>query len=307
MSAALQKAILDYLALHGVGDGICTTAVDGLTLLRASHQTFPTHLIYRPELCVVVQGAKSVMLGDEVIDYHAMQALVVSLALPGVGKITEASVERPLLVIGLELDVPLLLDVMQQINGAPRAAAGAGLGVYVHDIGAPLADCLLRLVRMLDTPEELPLLLPLLQREIYYRLLTGPNGDKLALLCLPDSHARRVTEALCLLRAQYAAPVPIGKLAAAAGMSASSFHHHFKALTSMTPLRYQKHLRLLEAKRLMLTEGVSVMRAAFQVGYESASQFSREYVRMFGQSPRRDIAATRKLYQPYAMPTTNGA
>lgn len=296
MPADLQKAIVDYLALNGAGDGICGTAVDGLTFLRASRQTFPVHLIYRPELCIVVQGAKSIMLGDQVLDYRAMQALVVSMALPGVGKVTEASVERPLLVMALELDVALLRDVMQQLKQSPRVAADTGLGMYVQDIGAPLADCLLRLVHMLHTPGELPLLLPLLQREIYYRLLTGCHGDRLASLCLPDSHARRVTEAVSVLRRNFAAPVPIEKLAAAAGMSASSFHYHFKALTSMTPLQYQKQLRLLEAKRLMLTEGISVTRAAFCVGYESASQFSREYVRMFGHPPKRDVAATRRQW-----------
>jgi AraC-like DNA-binding protein len=297
MSADLQKTIVDYLDLNGVGEGICHTGVDGLTFMRVTRQTFPAHLIYRPELCVVVQGAKSVMLGDEVIDYRAMQALVVSMTLPGVGRVTEASAGRPLLVMRLELDVALLRDVMQQMKHAPRAAADTGLGLYVRDIEAPLADCLLRLVRMLGAPHELPLLLPLLQREIHYRLLAGDHGHRLAALCMPDSHARRISEALALLREHYAAPVPIERLAAAAGMSASSFHHHFKALTSMTPLGYQKQLRLLEAKRLMLAEGVSVMRAAFHVGYESASQFSREYVRMFGHPPRRDVAATRKLYQ----------
>ena len=302
MDNPLQQAVLDYLAANGDGDGLFGTAVDGLTLLRTSHETLPNHLIYRPELCVVVQGAKAIMLGDALLEYRAMQALVVSVAMPGIGQVTAASAEQPLLVMALELDVVLLRDVMRQLDQPPRPGADAGLGVYVHDVAAPLADCLLRLVRMLATPHDIPLLLPLLLREIYYRLLTGPDGDKLGMLGLPDSHMRRVTEALYLLRGDYARPVRIVELAAAAGMSASSFHQHFKALTSMTPLQYQKNLRLLEAKRLMVTEDANVTRAAFHVGYQSASQFSREYARMFGVPPKRDATTTRKLYQMHAAP-----
>lgn len=303
MCLELQRVITHYLDTSGGGEGLFCTAIDGLTFFRTSHTTLPNHLIYRPELCVVVQGGKSIMVGDIVFDYREMQALVASIEIPGIGKVIEATPARPLLVMALELDVPLLLDTMRQLAISPAPGGGNGLGVFVHDIGAPLADCLLRLVNLLTTPDDIPMLLPLLLREIYYRLLTGPNGDKLGMLGFPESHMRRVADALYLLRADFARTVRIDELAAAAGMSASSFHQHFKQLTSMTPLQYQKHLRLLEAKRMMVVEDANVMRAAFHVGYESVSQFSREYVRMFGLTPKRDAAAARSLYQMHAAPS----
>jgi AraC-like DNA-binding protein len=306
MLTELQQSMLTYMDAAHAGDGVFETSVNGLTLLRMSQKTLPQHMIYKPELCVVVQGAKSIMLGDAVIDYCAMEALVVSMSLPGVGKVIEASVAQPLLVIRLELDLALLHDVLREIKQPPRLATEKGLGVYVHSVGAPLADCLLRLLRMLASPSDIPMLLPLLLRELYYRLLTGPNGDKLGWLGLPDSRTRRLTEALHLLRDDFARPVLIEELAAMAGMSASSFHYHFKELTSMTPLRYQKQLRLLEAKRLMLMEDANVTHAAFHVGYESPSQFSREYARMFGSPPKRDVAAMRELYQVYKTAAISG-
>lgn len=295
MSIQLLQAMLTYMDAHAAGDGLFPTAVEGLVLLRTSHETLPGHLLYQPQLCVVVQGAKSVMLDDSVLDYGAMQALVVSVNLPGVGKVTKASPEHPLLVMMLALDLVTLRDVMYQLN-LPSLPLDDHVGMYVSDIGDSLADCLLRLLRMLTTPQEIPMLLPLLLKEIYYRLLTGPNGDKLCLLCAADSHTRRLTEALNLLREDFARPVRIQELAATAGMSESSFHQHFKALTSMTPLNYQKQMRLLEAKRLMVTEGANVTRAAFHVGYQSTSQFSREYSRMFGMPPKNDVARARQLY-----------
>jgi AraC-like DNA-binding protein len=302
MSVELQQAVARYIDGNGGGDGLFRTAVDGLTLMRASHTSLPNHLIYRPELCVVVQGAKSVMLGDVALDYREMQALVASVELPGVGRVLEATPERPLLVMALELDVPLLIETMRQLPPAPPSGAEHGLGLYVVDVGAPLADCLLRLLNLLGAPQEIPMLLPLLLREIYFRLLNGPHRDKFAMLGLPESRTRRVADALHMLRCDFARPVRIDELAVTAGMSVSSFHHHFKQLTSMTPLQYQKQLRLLEAKRLMVAENANVTRAAFHVGYESASQFSREYVRMFGLTPRRDALVARTLYRMHAAP-----
>ncbi|WP_202424245.1 AraC family transcriptional regulator [Duganella levis] len=196
MSVELQQALARYIDGNGGGDGLFRTAIDGLTLMRASHTSLPNHLIYRPELCVVVQGVKSVMLGDVALDYREMQALVASVELPGVGRVLEATPERPLLVMALELDVPLLIETMRQLPPAPPSGADHGLGLYVVD-------------------------------------------------------TRRVADALHMLRCDFARPVRIDELAVTAGMSVSSFHHHFKQLTSMTPLQYQKQLRLLEAKRLM--------------------------------------------------------
>lgn len=306
MSAELRQAVSSYIEANGAGEGFFCTAIDGLTLLRTCQPSIPQHIIYRPQLCVVLQGAKSMMVGDVTFDYREMQAMIASVEIPGIGKVVEATKARPLLVIALELDVPLLRETLKQLPPPPVAPAphsGKGLGVYVHDVDTELAGCLLRLLDLLAKPHQISMLLPLLLRETYYHLLTGPNGAKLSLLSLPESRARRVADALYLLRSDFTRPVRIKELAATAGMSASSFHQHFKQLTSMTPLQYQKHLRLLEAKRLMVAENANVTRAALHVGYESASQFSREYLRLFGLTPKRDASETRKLYQMHLAPS----
>ncbi|WP_144630454.1 AraC family transcriptional regulator [Bordetella genomosp. 13] len=291
---ALKTAISRYLnARHPDQSGAFATPVDGLVLMRNVRKDVLNHMVYRPALCLVVQGAKSVMLNDQVLHYAEMQSLVISVELPGVGRITQASPERPYLAIALEFDPMVLREVLEQLPRQP-APVEPGLGLYVEDTDAALADCMLRLVNVLETPAMLPVLAPLLMREICARLLTGPNGGRLCTLALPAGHAQRVGEAIRLLRTQYTRPLRIEELAAAANMSASSFHQHFKQLTSMTPLQYQKQLRLLEARRLMLVEDANVMRAAYQVGYESPSQFSREYTRMFGVPPKRDALSTRR-------------
>jgi AraC-like DNA-binding protein len=235
-----------------------------------------------------VQGAKQVTFGDDVFDYSEMQALVVSVELPAFSRVTRASRKEPFLGIALEFDIGVMRNVMEELEALPKPNPDVGLGVFVDDLNGPLADCLLRLVQMLSTPKAIPILYPLVMREICFWLLTGPNGGEVCKLALPSSHTRRVAKAIYLLRENFVRPVRIEQLAAAARMSPSSFHQHFKMLTSMTPLQYQKHLRLLEARRLMVTDGTNVTSAAYQVGYESASQFSREYVRLFGVPPKRD-------------------
>lgn len=300
MSDALAQAVTAYIATHGNDDGVYSTAIDGLTLMRTCHTTLPNHLLYRPELCMVVQGSKSILLGDVVMEYGAMQALVASVELPGIGNVVQASAAQPLLVLALQLDVALLRETLQQMASPPATGADEGPGIYVLDVGEALADCFLRLLQLLAQPAERAMLLPLLLKEIYFRLLTGPHGDRLAGLAMPESRAQRLAGALHVLRGDFTRPVRIQELADAARMSVSSFHHHFKQLTSLSPLQYQKQLRLLEAKRLMVMEHANVTRAAFHVGYESASQFSREYVRLFGTSPLRDATAARKLYRMHA-------
>jgi AraC-like DNA-binding protein len=292
-SAALKEAVGRYMTVNGNDDGLFPTAIDGLFLLRASGDVLPHHVIYRPALCLVVQGAKQVMFGDKLFAYDEMQALVVSVEMPGFGRVTRASRDEPYLAIVLEFDVAMLREVMEQLDSPPKPRGDHGLGVFVDDVGEPLADCILRLIRMLGTPKAIPVLYPSILREICFWLLTGDNGGEVCKLGLPNSHTRRIAEAIYLLRDNFARAVKVEQLAAAARMSPSSFHQHFKMLTSMTPLQYQKHLRLIEARRLMMTDGATVTAAAYQVGYESASQFSREYARMFGAPPKRDVAGLR--------------
>ncbi len=290
MHPALKLALSRYMDAHGGSDGPYVTAVDGFYLLRASGETLPNPRIYQPALCVVAQGAKRVMLGDEVFDYREGQALVISIELPVLGKVIHASAERPFLGLSLDLDLHALREVMAQLDPPPQPAPG-GLGLFVGELGEALADCLVRLVRLLDTPEAIPVLRSGIMREICYWLLVGPHGGEVCKIALPNGPVQRIAEALHLLREDIARPIRIERLAAVASMSPSSFHQHFKTLTSLTPLQYQKQLRLQEARRLMLAGQANAVSAAYRVGYESPSQFSREYARMFGAPPRRDIAA----------------
>jgi AraC-like DNA-binding protein len=269
------------------------TAIPGLTILRTDREKHVSHLIFKPALCVVVQGAKWSTFGDTRYDYKAGQALVVSLEVPGFSRIVQASPAKPYLSVVIEFDLAVMRDVLQSLDTPPKAEGNPGRGILVTDFEGPLADCVLRMMRLLDTPKAIPILAPMIMREISYWLLTGPHGSEVAKVVLGNSQVQRVINAIHILRAQFAESLRIEDLAATAGMSPSAFHRQFKALTSMSPLQYQKHLRLLEARHLMMTGAANAETAAFQVGYESASQFSREYSRMFGAPPRRDIATLR--------------
>jgi len=267
------------------------TAVPGLALLRSSEEKRPAPVFFKPALCLVVQGAKTAQFGDQRLDYREGQALVINVAMPMVGRVVEASPERPFLGLILEFDLAMMGEIWETLNRSPKPEAGSS--VLVVDVDGPLADCALRLVRLLDTPDAIPTLFPLLQREISYWLLAGPHGAALAKLALSHGPAPQVVSTLHVLRDRFAETLRIEDLAKQAHLSPSAFHKQFKALTAMTPLQYQKQLRLLEARRLMVSEGANVETAAFRVGYESASQFSREYSRVFGGPPRRDVAALR--------------
>jgi AraC-like DNA-binding protein len=286
---ALQAAV----AAHIHADGACETAIGGLYLMKGSAETIPRHALRKPILCLVVQGAKQATLGDEIFDYGEMQSLIVSLELPMSGRVVRASPERPFLGILLEFDVGLMREVLQAMDRPPRPRGETGLGVFVGDVEGPLADCVLRLMRLLDTPHAIAMLAPAIMREVYFWLLSGRHGGEVCKLAHADGHTRRIAQAINLLRQDFAQPIRIEQLAEAARMSPSSFYQHFKTLTAMTPLQYQKQLRLLEARRLMLADAVNATGAAYLVGYESPSQFSREYARMFGAPPRRDVEGMR--------------
>lgn len=264
------------------------TDVPGMVLLRSEHERPPAHLIFKPALCIVVQGAKWAVFGDRHMDYRAGQALIVSVETPALGRVAQASPTEPFLGIILEFDLAIMREVADALGTPAPGGEGPGSGVFVTDFEGPLADCTLRLVRLLDTPQAIRLLQPAIMREMAYWLLSGPHRAEVARMVLANTHAHRVIAAIHRLRDRFTEPVRIDDLAAAAQMSASAFHRQFRRLTSMTPLQYQKQMRLLEARRMMVGEAASAETAAFAVGYESASQFSREYSRMFGLPPRRD-------------------
>jgi AraC-like DNA-binding protein len=284
----LAQALLRYTQRQS-GESPFMTAIDGLAIMRSDHPKPPSHMISRPALCIVAQGAKWSMFGDHKLEYRAGQALLIGVETPSIGRVVEASPGEPCLVLAFELDLAIMRSVAEGLDTPPRASGEPGRGVFVTNFQGPLADCALRLVRLLDTPKAIATLHPVIMREICYWLLTGPHGGDVARLTLASSPSQRVIGAMHSLRSRFRETVRIEELAAIAGMSASAFHRQFKALTSLTPLQYQKQLRLLEARRLMVSRTFNVEAAAFEVGYESPSQFSREYARLFGAPPKRDL------------------
>jgi AraC-like DNA-binding protein len=222
---------------------------------------------------------------------------LIGVETPSIGRVMEASPNEPCLVLAFELDLTILRSVVNGVDAPPRPGGEPGRGVFVTDFQGPLADCALRMVRLLETPQAIPTLYPVIMREICYWLLTGPHGGDVARMALANSPSQRVIGAMQSLRDRFRQAVRIEELAAIAAMSPSAFHRQFKALTAMTPLQYQKQLRLLEARRLMISKGVSAEAASCAVGYESASQFSREYARLFGAPPKRDVRQLDVLLQ----------
>lgn len=288
----LTRAIHRYTTAQA-GSNPFVTAIEGFTILRSEHAKQPSHRIFKPALCITVQGAKWAAFGEKRFVYRAGQALVVSVEMPSRGTVSAASPTEPFLGLVIEFDRVILQDVMEELGIHLRPPAGErARGAFVIQLTRPLADCALRAVRLLGTPEAISALYPGILREICYWLLTGPGGDQIVHMTLTHGQERRVFEAIHYLRGRFTEPIRIDDLAVTARMSPATFHRQFKSVTSMTPLQYQKQLRLLEARRLLLASNASVETAAFQVGYESASQFNREYTRTFGKSPRRDIVAT---------------
>jgi AraC-like DNA-binding protein len=294
VKASMQAIIARQANAVSEADGFFPTAINGLTLTRSRTATLPHHGLYRSALCLVAQGAKQAIFGENTFHYDEMQALVVSVEMPILGNIVRADDDVPYLGLILEFDTRLMRDVLDQLDDPPKPTSDNGPGVFVQDVGGQLADSVLRLLELLETPQAIPVLSASIMREIYFWLLMGPHGHEVCKLATADSHTARLSRAINLLR-DFTKPIRSEQLAAAAQMSASSFHQHFKALTSMTPLQFQKQLRLLEARRLMLIEAMTATTAAYKVGYESPSQFSREYARLFGSPPRRDVEGLRAL------------
>ncbi len=287
----LQRQTLAWLVDHYAGgaDGVHPTAIPGVHCLRLSapHARLPN--VLTPSICVIAQGRKRVYLEDEEYDYRPSQFLAVSVDLAVISEVIEGSEARPYLCLQIELDPIQLTDVLLQVPTATHAGDETTRGIFVGEADTRLGDCVLRLAKLLDTPEEIAPLAPMIKREIHYRLLTGPHGAAIAQLGRAGSNMQRIVSAIRTLKSDFDKPVTIEALASRVGMSVSSFHSHFKAVTALSPLQYQKRLRLMEARNIMLAEQCDVESTAYRVGYESASQFSREYARLFGNPPKRDI------------------
>ncbi|SNS69978.1 AraC-type DNA-binding protein [Sphingomonas laterariae] len=279
---------------YAIVDGTHETAIPRLMLVRSSRPTEPAHAIAEPALCLVAQGRKVAMLGDGIYRYDRARYLLVSADLPLIGHVTEASAERPYLCVRLGLDRTLLSSlVVEMAAGARPAPTGTPPGLMLTPVAAELADAVARLVALLDRPSDIPILAPLIEREVLYRLLTGDQHEQARHIAMSDGRLAQVNRAIDWIRRNFAEGFRIETVAAEAGMSASSLHEHFRAVTAMSPLQYQKRIRLQEARRLILAEGRDAAQAGFTVGYDSPSQFSREYARLFGAPPLRDVARIR--------------
>ncbi|WFS61828.1 AraC family transcriptional regulator [Pseudodesulfovibrio thermohalotolerans] len=268
--------------------------IPGLMLVRYEAPTEPMSAMYEPCICLVAQGAKKVQLGNEEYIYDKNNLLLTSVGLPGVAQVIQASKEKPLLSLVLKIDLRMVAQLMVDSNLPVARNQQPGRGMAVSEVSGPLLDSFQRLLDLLDTPEDIPILSPLILKEILYRLLMGELGPRLRSIATAGSHGQQVAKAVGWLKENYAKQLKVEGLARKTGMSVSTFHHHFRAMTAMSPLQFQKWLRLHEARRLMLTENQDATTAALQVGYESPSQFSREYKRQFGAPPLRDIKSLHK-------------
>jgi len=293
MTSDLNALINRILDAQGIDDGFFVTPVPGLILMRTSERLAPRHMEYRPKLCLVTQGAKEVMVADRTVRYGAGQSLIVTVEVPVLSQVVDASPGRPFVGATMDLDPDIILDVVTRLQTSDQPRGQAGFGLTVSTLDDQINGALTRLLELGDHRQAIEILYPAIMREISFWLLSGPARTNVARMVLPEGQPARIARAIGHLRANFDAPIGVTELAKIAGMSPSSFHQHFKVLTSMSPLQYQKHLRLLEARRLMVAEGEKAGIAAMTVGYESVSQFSREYARMFGSPPRRETRRAR--------------
>jgi len=283
-----RNELVDLIARAIPQDGAIEPIKD-LYLFRASSPGDPIHSVYHPSLCVVPQGSKEFFLNDEHYVYDPDNYLIVTAELPLVGQVLEASHEKPYLSLLLNLDPTLVSSVISEVGDfAPQNDTNVR-AINVSSLNADLLDAVLRLIRLLDKPAEAPFFAPMITKEIIYRLWMGDQRDRLLHMVNSDGNTPLITKAIGLINEDFDQQLSVENLASDLGMSVSGFHHHFKAVTAMSPLQYQKRLRLQEARRLLLGGGLSATDVAFRVGYNDSSHFSREYKGLFGLPPKRDI------------------
>ncbi|MED4585846.1 AraC family transcriptional regulator [Brevibacillus choshinensis] len=284
-----QNELAKIIERYSEKDGVHQTAIPSLFFMRDSNASVPKYGVYKPSFCMVVQGKKEVWLSQERFRYSPTDYLVASVHLPVTAQVTEATPDVPYLGFKLEFTSNQILEALghSEIRVGPRENAKRGM--FVSRMEMPLLDAVIRLARLLDDPKDIPILAPLFTKEILYRILQGQHGVTLEQIAVEGSSANQIKDVIEHITNNYARSFRIEELAEIANMSVSSFHRHFKEVTAMSPIQFQKQLRLQEARRLLLTESADATDVAFRVGYESPSQFSREYSRMFGFPPRQDI------------------
>lgn len=291
--AIQQKELAQLIDRFTENDGTYPTAIPSLHFIRASKQSEPIHAVHKPALCIVANGSKLVMLAEECYQYDPASYLVVSVDLPISGQIIQATSDSPYLCLRLDFEPNQILDIIRDSNQDWNNKGDSGRGLFINKTKLSLLESVLRLVRLLETPQDIPILAPLVIREIFYRILQDEQGDSLKQFALMGSRAQRIAKVIDLIKNDFVKPLRVEQLALAVNMSPSSLHHHFKDITAMSPLQFQKQIRLQEARRLLLSETMDAADAGFQVGYESPSHFSREYARMFGLPPMSDIKRLR--------------
>jgi AraC-like DNA-binding protein len=300
-----MSALVRAIGRFAQTDGDYDTAIPALNLHRRSTPTEPLHCIYNLGLGVVAQGDKQVLIGEQSIDYGPGQSMLTTIDLPVVSHVTGASSREPFLGLMLTLDVRSILQIASEMDAPRSRRDDAQRSISFEALDATLLDALTRLVNLLDEPALVPRLAPLIQQEITVRLLTGPHGPQLRHLVMAGSPGQQIAKVVAWLKQNFAQPLQGDDLAQRAHMSPSTFRHHFRALTGVSPLQYQKQLRLQEARQLMLNENLDAGNAGGRVGYESPSQFSREYSRLFGAPPQRDV--TRMRLAPGSGPAGRGS
>ncbi|MBO1511293.1 AraC family transcriptional regulator [Metabacillus bambusae] len=292
-----QRLELTKIIERNIGkDGTHVTDIPSLFFSRYSNDTGPKYGVYKPSLCIVVQGMKEIFLSQERFQYGPADYLVASVNLPITGQVTEASSEVPYLALKLELTPSQILEVLREFEMDEDKKKNPKRGMYVSKIEPPLLDAVTRLARLQDYPKDIPVLAPLIMKEIIYRVLQGDHGEMLKQIAIKGSSANQISDVIEHIINNYAQSLRIEELAEIANMSVSSLHRHFKEVTAMSPIQFQKQLRLQEARKLLLSESMDATEAAFRIGYESPSQFSREYSRMFGLPPKEDINRLKAIY-----------
>lgn len=288
--------LLQYLVENiAQNDGNYHTEIPTLSIYRRSAVTDPMPCIFGLGLGVTIQGGKRVTLGNEVFDYSSRQALINSIDLPVVSYVTQATITEPYLGLRLDLDANLIVQIAAEMNTSQTCKGGPLRAMSVITLDDGILDALTRLIRLLNEPNKIPFITPLIQREIIIRLLDGEHGPMLQHLATVGSPSHQISQVIAWMKLNYINSISINELAAKAHMSSSTFRQHFRTITGLSPLQYLKNLRLQDARHWMLYEDMDAGSAAIRVGYESVTQFNREYARMFGEPPLRDIKRTRTL------------
>lgn len=285
----MMQALASLINKHAQAIGVQETAIPTLHFSKRIEPSGPLYGVQKLAFCIVVQGNKKISIEDEIVDYGPGDYFISTVNVPVTGFVEEATPEKPFLALVIELSPKQILKVMQESNLAQVAKSGDAMrGMYVDQLTQPLADAVTRLVQLLETPVDIPMIAPMIIKEIVYRTLQEPQGHGLAAIALEGSSTNKVSAAIKYLMDHYTESFKIDELAQVVNMSSSTFHRCFKEVTAMSPLQFQKQLRLQKARELLLDSN-QITEVAYQVGYESSSQFSREYSRMFGVSPREDV------------------